>query len=101
MLRRMSSHSPTSTNDAVHTVATPAEELRPLALAVEWLPTRRRGKPPHAATLFRWAAKGLNGVKLEVVQVGGTKCTSRQALARFFQKLTDVTVGRKQEANGA
>lgn len=74
------------------------EELRPLALAVDWLPTRRRGRPAHAATLFRWASKGLHGVRLEVVQVGGTKCTSKQALQRFFAKLTEVSKG--QESTG-
>lgn len=101
MLNGMTRPEETQAINVEHSLSNGIEELLPLALAVEWLPTRRRGKPPHAATLFRWAAKGLNGVKLEIVQVGGTKCTSREALARFFQKLTDVTVGRKQEANGA
>lgn len=97
----MSSHGPALTSSPVDPSTPEIEELRPLALAVDWLPTRRRGKPAHAATLFRWASKGLHGVKLEVVQVGGTKCTSREALARFFKKLTEVTVGHGQEANGA
>jgi hypothetical protein len=29
---------------------------------------------------------------LESLQVGGTRCTSREALARFFQRLTDRDV---------
>jgi len=64
------------------------ESLVPLAEAAKLVPPRRSGKPAHASTMFRWAAGGLKGVKLEVVQVGGTKRTSREALLRFFSKLT-------------
>ncbi|GMV25117.1 MAG: hypothetical protein AMXMBFR58_11480 [Phycisphaerae bacterium] len=89
ILTGMTKRPPSPATTSAQEVATCTEELRPLALAVEWLPTRRRGKPAHAATLFRWAAKGLNGIKLEVVQVGGTKCTSKEALQRFFRRLTE------------
>jgi len=39
-------------------------------------------------TLYRWASSGLRGVRLETVQVGGKKSTSREALDRFFRALT-------------
>lgn len=52
------------------------------------LPRRRRGKKPHIATLYRWAERGLKGVHLETIQVGGTCCTSLEALQRFFDGLT-------------
>jgi hypothetical protein len=52
------------------------------------VPCRRRGRKPAVSTFFRWAAKGVRGVRLEVVQVGGTKCTSVSALQRFFDRLT-------------
>ncbi|QKK07527.1 MAG: DUF1580 domain-containing protein [Planctomycetota bacterium] len=42
-------------------------------------------QPP--STLYRWACSGLSGVRLEVVQVGGTMCTSRAAMERFFTRL--------------
>jgi hypothetical protein len=64
------------------------EGLVPLAAASKLLPKRRAGKATHRATLFRWAQVGVKGVRLEVVQVGGVKCTSRAALSRFFQRLT-------------
>jgi hypothetical protein len=51
------------------------------------LPRRRRGKKPHIATLYRWAERGLKGVRLETIQVGGTCCTSIEALQRFFNGL--------------
>ncbi len=44
-------------------------------------------------TLHRWAAKGCRGVVLETICVGGTRCTSAEALQRFFDRLT-VARGR-------
>lgn len=67
--------------------ASTSERLLTLSQAAKTLPHRRGGRPTHPSTLFRWATDGLRGVKLEVVQVGGTKCTSREALARFFAAL--------------
>ena len=52
------------------------------------LPCRRAGKRPHVATVYRWAKRGLRGVVLETLQVGGTLCTSHEALQRFFEALT-------------
>jgi hypothetical protein len=37
--------------------------------------------------LWRWAARGIRGVRLEVVRVGGTTWTSVEALGRFFAAL--------------
>jgi hypothetical protein len=54
------------------------------------LPRRRYGKRPHVATLYRWAKRGLCGVRLETISVGGTLCTSVEALQRFFAGLTDI-----------
>lgn len=53
------------------------------------LPRRRRGKRPSIETLYRWANPGLHGIKLETIQVGGTLCTSLEALQRFFEKLSE------------
>ena len=60
----------------------------PLRQAARLLPNRRAGKPTHVATLYRWAQRGLRGVRLETLQVGGTLCTSREALQRFFERLS-------------
>lgn len=65
------------------------EELISLSAACKLLPARRRGKKPHLSTLYRWAGEGCRGVVLETLQVGGTKCTSREALTRFCQRLTE------------
>lgn len=72
-----------------------SEQALTLSQAAATLPCRRGGRPTHSATLFRWATEGLRGVKLEVVQVGATKCTSREALQRFFAKLAEATQSAK------
>ena len=56
--------------------------------AARLLPHRRRGKKPHVSTLYRWTTSGCKGVILESLQCGGTRVTSREALARFFEALT-------------
>src|SRR5262249_19645915 len=67
-----------------------AEDIRSMAHAAKWLPTRRGDRPPHASCLFRWAKYGLRGVRLETLRVGGTLCTSREALERFFARLAET-----------
>lgn len=64
------------------------EVLISLTDAAKSLPRRRGGKKPHVTCLYRWTVAGCRGVILESIQVGGTRCTSREALARFFRRLT-------------
>ncbi len=65
------------------------ETVVSLTEASKHLPRRRAGKRPHPATLYRWVQHGVRGVKLEAIQVGGTLCTSLQALQRFCEACTD------------
>ncbi len=65
-----------------------SEKVVSFTEATGHLPRRRKGKRPHVATVYRWAQKGCKGVRLETIQVGGTKCTSLEALQRFFEQLT-------------
>ena len=65
-----------------------AETLLSLTQAAKTLPARRAGKRPHTSCVYRWTKGGCKGVVLESIQVGGTRCTSREALARFFERLT-------------
>jgi len=57
------------------------------------LPQRRGGKKPHISCIYRWAKKGCKGIRLETIQIGGTSCTSTEALQRFFEKLTAARSG--------
>ena len=72
-----------------HVIDLTKEKVISLSKATRLLPKRRQGKKPHVSTLYRWAGSGLKGVQLETIQVGGTLCTSREALQRFFQRLGD------------
>jgi hypothetical protein len=45
-------------------------------------------KPPSYETIRQWTVKGRRGVVLQIVCVGRTKYTSREALERFFRAVT-------------
>jgi hypothetical protein len=60
----------------------------PLAEAARLVPAARNGKRCHESTLFRWITKGIRGVKLEALRLGGRWVTSREALQRFAERLT-------------
>lgn len=63
------------------------EDVISLTAAAKSLPERRGGKRPHISCLYRWTTVGCKGVVLESIPIGGTRCTSREALARFFEAL--------------
>lgn len=65
------------------------EKLISFREAVELLPRRRKGRKVHVATLYRWALHGLRGVRLETLQVGGSRATTIEALQRFFRRLEE------------
>ena len=64
------------------------ESVLSLTEAATKLPHRRAGRRPHVSTLYRWASRGLRGNHLETIQIGGTRCTSVEALQRFFDRLS-------------
>jgi hypothetical protein len=68
------------------------ETLLPLAQAAEELPRRRRGRKTNISTLYRWSQAGCRGIRLETIQCGGTRCTSQEALQRFFERLSQAQV---------
>lgn len=65
-----------------------ARELFSLAQAAKLLPGR-----PHISTLHRWRLKGVKGVKLDTVVVGGRRFVTREALERFVQATTAAANG--------
>jgi hypothetical protein len=65
------------------------ETIVSFAGAAKELPCRRRGRRIHLSTFHRWATVGCRGIVLESIQVGGTRCTSREALQRFFERLSE------------
>jgi hypothetical protein len=50
---------------------------------------RRPGRPIHRATLERWMTRGVSGVRLESLKLGGIRMTSEEALVRFLERVSD------------
>ena len=48
----------------------------------------RSGKPVHFSTIYRWATRGVGGVRLEVAKIGGRLVTTTEALERFVMSCT-------------
>ncbi len=65
------------------------EQVISLTDAAKLIPSRRGGKRTHASCIYRWTTAGCKGVLLESIQCGGTRCTSKEAIVRFFRELTD------------
>ncbi len=70
------------------------EQVLSLHDALTIIPKTRRGKSAHISTIHRWVQRGLQGVRLETISIGGVRCTSREALQRFFTRVTQVMDGR-------
>ncbi len=70
------------------------EELVPLtevpSIEPEIIPRPRGGRKLAISTVYRWATRGCRGVKLEVLRAGGTMCTTRSAVLRFYDGVTRV-----------
>ena len=64
-------------------IDTAAERLITFCEASGRLPSK-----PHACTIHRWSRRGVRGVRLETVLVGGRRFTSVEALRRFMQRAT-------------
>jgi len=60
-------------------------DLIPLEDVAKVLPKRL-----HLSTVFRWAQKGRKGVRLKVVSVGGTRCTTERWLFEFFEAVEEA-----------
>jgi len=69
------------------------EQLLTLPQAARVRPHGRLGRPTHPSTVYRWISRGARGVagvvKLEGVRLGGSWYTSREALQRFAEALTN------------
>ena len=65
------------------------ESVFSLSQAAKVLPSID-GRRPHPSTIWRWCTRGIRGVHLEHVRVGGRVCTSADALNRFVNKLAEA-----------
>jgi hypothetical protein len=53
--------------------------------------------PPHSSTWVRWALRGVGKprIRLETKKCGGRRYTSREAIERFFSRLTGAEEARE------
>jgi hypothetical protein len=63
------------------------EEVISLSAAARLTPRLREDRPVSPSTLWRWGVRGVKGVRLETIKVGGVTATSVEALERFFATL--------------
>ena len=62
------------------------ETLLSLRLAAENFP----GGPKSVQTLRNFCMRGVRGVKLESIKLGGRRATSREAIVRFVNRVTEA-----------
>ncbi|MDA8563103.1 DUF1580 domain-containing protein [Mariniblastus sp.] len=68
------------------------ETLIPFRDVPAWT-KERLGKRIHPSTIHRWRLRGVRGVRLETLLIGGTRNTSAEALSRFFAATTAAADG--------
>lgn len=74
-----------------------SEELIPVQDLPARLPPAKSGRRVHRAAVWRWVSEGLRApdgarVKLEALRMGRRWVTSKQAVARFFVRLSGQRV---------
>ena len=88
------------------------ETLIPLRDAPRHLPARPNGKRVHVSACYRWTSRGVCGVRLEAIKIGGSTYTSIEALQRFAERLSGAgdqklerlrvkTIARQQQIDRA
>jgi len=71
------------------------DKLLSLGEAARQLPGR-----PSPCTLWRWRARGVGGVRLKTILIGGRRFVSRQAIDEFVRALT-AAGDRQPDRTGA
>ena len=70
------------------------ENLIPIRSVPRRIPPRRNGRRVHISAVYRWVSRGVRGVRLEAIKIGGTAYTSLEALQRFGDRLNADTGGQ-------
>ena len=73
------------------------EPVMTLTEAAGWL-ERRFGRRPNVATVWRWATRGMKGVRLATISLGRFRYTTEAALERFIHE-TSVADGSCRQSN--
>jgi hypothetical protein len=90
-----------STTEQVFNLKTAAKTVDRLRLGQTLSEEIDRQARTNISTLYRWSTIGCRGVVLETIQIGATRCTSREALERFFAALSRGRSSRVPSGAGA
>ena len=74
------------------------ERVMTLGEAAGWL-ERRFGRRPNAASIWRWATKGIKGVRLATISLGRFRFTTEGALERFITETSLANAGEARHAD--
>lgn len=69
------------------------EPVLTLVEAAGWL-ERRFGRRPNVATIWRWATRGIKGVRLATIALGRRRYTTVNALKQFIAESSQPDAGR-------
>lgn len=72
------------------------EELIAVRDVPRALPKRPNGRRLHVSAVYRWISRGVRGVVLESARIGGSTYTSREAMARFAERLNGAATQPQQ-----
>jgi hypothetical protein len=68
------------------------EQVMTFAEAAGWL-ERRFGRRPNIASIWRWATKGIRGIRLATIALGRFRYTTESALERFIAETSQLDAG--------
>jgi hypothetical protein len=83
------SHPPLNGDRQNHRSIFATEHVVTFGDAPKFLP-RANGKRVNSAAIWRWARKGVKGIKLECWRLGGRFVTSIEAIERFSKALAEL-----------
>jgi uncharacterized protein DUF1580 len=69
------------------------EQPLPLAVLARKVPNRHGKRGVNVSTIWRWIQRGVHGVRLESVLIGGIRMSTEPALSRFFSATTAAANG--------
>jgi hypothetical protein len=78
----------TSNEDLQEHLAAEGSALIRLSEMPRYIPAGRNGKKRHASSVYRYVFKGVRGIKLEAWRLPDGWYSSRDAWARFVERLT-------------
>jgi len=76
------------------------DELLTMKEAAKRLPTVN-GKPVHPSAIWRWCRKGIKGISLEYMILGGRYLTTMDAIEIFCNKLARRELETNNDKEGS